>query len=188
MNKRNILKILFIMILGISLIGCGKPEAVENSGVKEVDQADVESQVIARADLGTEEILKENEAVDISGSNEEFELTLLSHILSELTVAEEYKDLPLFNGEKAAIMDLLLELKNISDEDIDTSQKQLVIETNTGFTESTTLEFPGGGNSRVIKAGDSKMISITLLMDIEDIEGLESYRITLDDIVIESEI
>lgn len=114
-----------VLVLGLSLVmavGCGskKPDGKvelegENSNIEEYpDGAYKTSKKDSRADLGAYTLLKEVDDLTISDSNENLKITIIGYKLNHLEPNEESKEFVDFRS----IIDMFLELENISEEDI----------------------------------------------------------------------
>lgn len=185
--KKIILLILSLVLIISMLSGCQAEvdnKQVESNTVSE--NSDVTA--VTRAELGEANIRAERDNINKSAKGEGYELIVKSHKLSKITLTPEVKSKMQFENDKILILDVIMDLKNISKNEIDTSQDLMLITIGDDMSAQTMLSFLDNEDSRVFDPGETREIAASFVFDMEELPVVEDYILKFTDLDVEVEI
>ncbi len=184
---KKIILITLSLLLILTFVGC--KSTVENTPVSESTEPEVSlGEVVTRAELGEENIIAERDNINADVKNDNYELKVRYHKLSEVTLPQEIKSKMLLENDKVLILDIIMDLKNVSKGDIDTSQQLAQITVNEGITERSMLSFLDRSESRILKPGEVREVAVSIMFDLENLPEIKNYILKFDKLETEIDI
>lgn len=194
MRKRTLL--ISFALLSILMVGCGKEEVkdIDNNqeAIEEVESIDVPYDELRAESIKIEELgeftsIREIEDVDVSVENESIKMTVTDYKLSTLKPKDEYREffmeLESEDLDEIAILNIMLEIENLSEDSLEIDYAGGILFTNTGEEVPVILEFFDEKHEDIFKiSGKEVKKGSTSAILSSSAKDIKSFKLVYDDL------